>query len=493
MNAQDNDIDIFALTDSHQEARKLCCLFSGIIANAKPHGRGALILDCGDLFKGIYDRQLCVDSYLKLRRQLPEAKIVIAVGNNDFGFNHKDFAFLQETASQFNKANIHILCANLRNNKSGTYPKWVDPYILLNINGKKIMVTAFCINQIRLQRYGIRLVDIPSAFLELEDTIKYIAPDALIVLNHALEPSSRKICELARQHQLPVDLVIGGHEHSLVAPDAQYRIYYPQAFSRTMWHLKMQIAAHKTAISKQEELSCKAFEMHKIFEPDVVEYEEKSGLNIPIARSTLNLERNYAAPSPLGTFITDVMKEAAHATIGILSTGYIIHALRYEEGKMLTHYNLERAFSADVPLQTVAVHPAELKAVFENAVRNRYIQKDGNTRFLQCSQNLAYSCFCDENNEGHIKQIYINGDALLNEEGKPLHPEHIIVCAVDPFVGAGEQGFDVLRHLGKETIMRDNQMVKIKELFIQAVKDAEHKYKKGSSYPSFKIIDLSAQ
>ena len=152
MNKTEN-INIFALTDCHQEARKLCTLFSLIEKNTFENGKNTLICDCGDLFKGIYDRRLCVESYLKLRESLPEAKIVFALGNNDFGFNQENLNYLKETASVFHKANIHVLCANLFEDGSLKRPKWVDPYILLEIGGKKILVTSFCINYIKLQKW----------------------------------------------------------------------------------------------------------------------------------------------------------------------------------------------------------------------------------------------------------------------------------------------------------------------------------------------------
>ena len=490
MNTQDNNISIFALTDSHQEVRKLCCLFSGIIDQSSTKGRNTLICDCGDLFKGIYDKKLCIDSYLTLRKQLPEAKIVFAIGNNDFGFNQKNFAFLQETVQKFHEANINVLCSNLRDCKTDSCPEWIEPYALLEINGKKIMLTAFCINQIRLHNYGLQLIDSQKALSDLSDTIRYIKPDALIVLNHNLENSSLKLCETAEKCGIKIDLLIGGHEHSVVAPHEDLKIYYPQAFSRTMWHFDLTFSNNETALNNIEQYSCKIFSIKEVFDTPLKEYEARCGLNIPVAVSTLNLERHYEEPSSLGTFIADVMKNEAHATIGMISTGYISHALRYEKGKILTYYNIERAFSADVQLQTVALSPSELKAVLENSIRNRYTHRTNNTRFLQCSQNVAFSCYCDENKNGRIKQIYINGDALLDDEGLPLYPEHMIVCAVDPFIAAGEQDFNVLRSIGKETIMRDNKMVTIRELFIQAVKEAENKYQAGSSYPSFKLIDL---
>ena len=64
MSTLSNDIDIFALTDCHQEARKLCCLFSGAINRISDGGKNALICDCGDLFKGIQTQQDKEKEYL---------------------------------------------------------------------------------------------------------------------------------------------------------------------------------------------------------------------------------------------------------------------------------------------------------------------------------------------------------------------------------------------------------------------------------------------
>ena len=489
-NETKNGINIFALTDCHQEARKLCCLFSEIVRRAPSEGENTLICDSGDLFKGIYDRQLCVDSYLQLRRKLPKAKIVIAVGNNDFGFNSEELDFFKKTIRRFNQANIHVLCANLIDDKTGKCPDWVDPYILLEINGKKIMVLAFCINQIRLKKFGLHLLNIEQTFMNLSNQIKFIAPDALIVLNHALMPSSLSLYNAARMVDINIDLIIGGHEHSLIEPETEKHIYYPYAYTRNMLQFYLNFNQKPAKLQFIETIDCKKCEITDIFDKPLVDYENNSGLNIPVARSVLNLERDYSNPSPIGTFLTDKMRAAANADIGLISTGFICHALRYEEGKILTYYNIERAFSAETPLQTLLATPADLKSIFNNAVRNRYTQYSGNTRFLQCSQNVALECLRMEDNSGAIKQIYINGEALFDDNGNPKHPQDTYVCAVDPFIGAGEMGFDAFRPLAKETLLKHNKLVKIKDLFVEAIIDAEKKYTPGSSYSAFKLTDL---
>lgn len=490
MNKTAEKINIFALTDCHQEARKLCCLFSEIVKRAPAKGQNTLVCDCGDLFKGIYDRQLCVDSYLRLRSHLPLAKIVLALGNNDFGFNSDDLKFLKRSICTFKQADIHVLCANLIDDRTGKCPEWVEPYTVLEIDGKKIMVLAFCINQIRLQKYGLHLKDISQAFIDLSLQIRNIGPDALIILNHALIPSTLELYDTAKNIGINADLIIGGHEHSVIEPIPEKHIYYPQAYTRNMLQFALQFDHTEKKLEFTEEISCKVCPIDSDFATALDIYESDVGLNIPVARSVLNLERDYSNPSPIGTFLTDKMRAAADANIGFISTGFICHALRYEAGKILTYYNIERAFSSEAPLQTVELNPIELKAVFNNAVRSRYTQYSGNTRFLQCSQNVELDCMRLIDNRGSIKQIYINGEPLFDYNGNPLHSEDTYICAIDPFVGAGEQGFDVLKSLPKETMIKNNKLVKIKDLFLEALIDAESKYTPGSSYPTFKLKDL---
>lgn len=491
MQKRDSNIDIYALTDCHQEARKLCNLFSGIVRRAADNGNNTLICDGGDLFKGIYDRELCVESYLKLRQLLPQAKIAIALGNNDFGFDLDSFNFLVQSARRFNQANIHLLCANVVELESGKYPSWVDPYILLEINHKKVLVTAFCYNPVKVQRYGVKMLDITQAFMQMEETIKHIAPDALVVLNHALLPSSLEIYEAAQKCGIDIDLLIGGHEHSVVEPDEKRRIYYPQAFSRTMLHFNMDLSTRPTKLKFMETINSKLEPINPFFAEPIEKFEEEAGLNIPIAKSTLNLTRHYSNPCPLGTFVADQMRAAAGTSIAMISTGYMSHALRYEKDKVLTMYNLERSFSAETPLQTVELNADDLKNVLNNALRLYYTQHSGNTRFLQCSQNLCIVCSPNETMAAEVRQIIINGVELLDEHGNARHPEELISCAIDTFIGSGELDFDVMRSLGKETLMRDNQLVRIKDLFINGIKEAESKYAPGSEYPVFKLIDLA--
>ena len=106
-------INIYAITDSHQESRNLSRLLSGIYNDRKDSDEPFLVLDGGDLFKGIYDKNLSVNAYLKLKELLPQAQIFITLGNNDFGFKKADFEYLKNTIEKFENAGINVVCANI--------------------------------------------------------------------------------------------------------------------------------------------------------------------------------------------------------------------------------------------------------------------------------------------------------------------------------------------------------------------------------------------
>ena len=132
--------NIYAITDSHQESRNLGLLLSGIYNFEKGNKTPFLVLDAGDLFKGIYDKNLSVNAYIKLKQLLPNAQILITVGNNDFGFTKQDFEFLKQTIQKFEQAGINVVCSNIIEIKTGQNANWVNQYKILEINRQYSMM-----------------------------------------------------------------------------------------------------------------------------------------------------------------------------------------------------------------------------------------------------------------------------------------------------------------------------------------------------------------
>lgn len=478
--------NIYAITDSHQESRNLSRLLSGIYTIEKSNSNPFLILDSGDLFKGIYEKDLSVNAYLKIKELLPQAQIFITLGNNDFGFNKNDFEYLKTTVKKFQYAGINVICANLFDNTTNNHADWISKYKIIEINNQKILITGFCLNNSCAKKFGYELIPPEPCF---ENLIKNITEkyDKIIVLNHHWYSYSKDLFDFAKDKNINIDLIIGGHEHSPIKPDYANNIFYPLAFARTLYSMTID-----KKIENIKETPAENFDFISEFEQPIIEYEEKTSLKKPLAKRVLNLTKCYSDPCPLGTFISDNMKKIGNTDIAFHSTGFTMYPLRLEDSNYITKYDIDRVICAGTHIEKIEISTEELKQVFENATMNRMYRDRGNSRFVQCSQNITITGKKYPKTKTYkIIQININGEDLLDKNQNPINPDKKFTCTIDPYIGSGEQGFEVLKNIPKTQVLQNGKEVKINELFCNAVTKAEKEFSNtNSEYPSFGLIDL---
>lgn len=479
------ETNIYAITDSHQESSHLSRLLSEIYRCEKNNTKHFLLFDSGDLFKGIYDRDLSVNAYLKLKELLPQAEIFITLGNNDFGFKKEDFQYLKSTVEKFNKAGITFVCGNLTGQETGKSVDWVPKYKIIEINNRRILITGFCVNNSCVKKFGLELIQPELAFTNLINSINE-SYDKIIILNHHWYTYSKALKDYAKNKGINIDLIIGGHEHSQIKPDYENNIFYPLAFARTLYKMTLD-----EDIKNIEEINFEELDFIPEFEQPIIEYEEKTQLKTPIARRVLNLTKCYSDACPLGTFISDKMKEAGNTDIAFHSTGFTMYPLRLEDSNVITKYDLQRVMCATSTIEKIDISVEQLKKVFENATLNRMYKSQGNSKFVQCSQNITVTGKGNPEDKTYkILQIEINGEKLLDENQNPIDKNRTFSCTIDPYIGAGEQGFEVLKNIPKTKILIDGKEIKINDLFYQAIKNAPKEFSNQSEYPSFKITDL---
>ena len=475
-------MNIYALTDSHQEARNLAMIFSGIYSLEESLSNPFLVLDCGDLFKGIYDKNLSVDLYLEFKKTFPQAKIVLTLGNNDFGFVKSDFEYLQSTIDKFSDAGIFVVCANLNNIKESK--TLVPEYKIIDTGLQKILVTGFCLNNSCAKKFGYELIDPQIAYKNLIDTVDE-PYDKVIVLNHHWYPYSKALKEYSQSIGKEIDLIIGGHEHSVIAPDFENNIYYPLSFARSFYFIS-------ESLKKIEQIDIKTVEPIENFLIPVEEYEKETQLFAPVVKRVLNLVKSYSQPCPLGTFISDNMKRVAKTDIAFHSTGFTMYHLSTKDSDVITKYDFDHVMCASTAISKIVITVEELKKVFENATSKRMYKNNGNARFLQCSHNIKLTGRGNLDDLSYrIVQIEINGEKLLDENSKPIDPKREYTCAIDNYIGNGEQGFEVLANIQKIPVT-DNagKNVKLKDLLLESLKIAQNKYSFKTEYPAFELIDL---
>ena len=270
-------INIYAITDSHQEARNLSVLLSGIYSYEKDIQNPLIVFDCGDLFKGIYDRRLSVNAYLKLKKMLPHANIFMTLGNNDFGFNQENFEYLKQTINEFENNGIYFVCANLKNTDTNEYSSLVPRYKIIEIDNKKILITGFCLNTSIMKNFNLEFEDSKVSMKNLIENIKEDY-DHIFVLNHHWYQYSRDLHDYCVDNGIKIDLIIGGHEHSKILPDYHRNIFYPLSFARSLY--KMNFA---DKISNIEEIEKDSLHVISEFEEEISEYEKETNLFEPIA------------------------------------------------------------------------------------------------------------------------------------------------------------------------------------------------------------------
>lgn len=478
-------INIYALTDSHQESRNLSQILSGIYGFEKDNNSPFIVLDAGDLFKGIYDKNLSVNAYLKLKELCPQAQIFITLGNNDFGFRKTDFEYLKSTIKIFEQSKITILCANVVDSKTNTSPDWIKRYKIININNNKILITGFCLNNSCAKKFGYELIQPELAFKQLITSINEDF-NKIIVLHHHWYPYSKDLYNFAKSINNPIDLIIGGHEHSPIAPDYDRNIFYPLSFARTLYKITLE-----QTINSVEEILTKNLEFISNFETPIINYETQTKLYKPIAKRLLNLTKRYSEPCPLGTFISDNMKKVGKTDIAFHSTGFTMYPLKLSDSDVITNYDFEKTICAPTTIETIKITPAQLKQVFENATRYRMLKDRGNSQFIQCSQNISITGKGDlSDNSYKILQITIDGANLLDKNQTPIDNSKTYTCTIDSYIGNGEQGFEVLKHLPKTKVLKNNQEIKINELLYDALQKVEKDFDGNPDYPSFKFTDL---
>ena len=479
---------VYAFTDSHQESRKTSAIASEILSDAKDKDN-ALLLFGGDMFKGIYPKDLEKDTFIKIKDAKPDMEMVLTLGNNDFGFFKESFDYLVNTIKKFSSKGIHTVCANMFDTTTGKRPDWLEPYTVVTRDNDRTFVTGFCIDNVGTAKFGLSPKKSEEVIYEISEAIKKEKPDNIVILNHDYMDSSENLVRKFKEKGINVDLVIGGHDHNVVTPDRSNSIYYPQSFSETMYKFDLENNGDRKGITSDQELNWRDCKVSDVFEPELAQREKETGLFDVIAPSVLDLPKIYNDPNPLGSFLADKLKEKSQTDIAFFSTGFLMAPMPYSPNKNITKYSLKKTVAAENPIVKEELSVSDLKAVFENALKGRGYG-NSNPKFLQCSNNIMLEGKNDsENKMFKLKQIYINGEALLDKDGNPADSERTYTCAMDNYIADGGQGYTVLKNKEKTGLELNGKEMRINDVLELSLVEAARDYKKGDAYPCFQIIE----
>ncbi|MEN8114865.1 MAG: 5'-nucleotidase C-terminal domain-containing protein, partial [Actinomycetota bacterium] len=198
---------------------------ASLIADERAHNPNALLLDAGDTFQGnsfAYFFKDEADNPIAGGMNLLGYDAMV-VGNHEFNFGASSFA------TMLGQLEFPLLgTANLDDDGSyGFVNDNIDDYITLDVDGKKVVI--YGLTNPRVYRYELPtniagLTFFPAADTAVVDVPALIAaesPDLMVGLTHVgYQPYGGEIDsdELIAQSVGGLDVIIGGHSHTLLDP-----------------------------------------------------------------------------------------------------------------------------------------------------------------------------------------------------------------------------------------------------------------------------------
>ena len=488
---------IRAVTDSHQEARAESEFLSKVAEDAKKQNN-ILLLNCGDLFCGVYSRDLMSDLYLQFKKSNPNVEVVMTIGNNDPISSKDKYApknpddkrsgiqFFKDSIKEFEENGINVVCANVVDKETGKCPDWVKPYSVVERDGNRIFVTGFCIDRLPNKALNIDVLPQTDAFETLKSAIEEEKPDSIIVLNHDYSNTSRKLFEYAKSQGIKIDLIVGGHDHDNPKSEPEINLYSPQCFSKSMFEMDLQIRDNVRKLMNVNEVESGKLPISPEFEAVLKPYETKSGILNKVAPHVLNLPKFYAHPGSLGTFIADGIKDIAGVDAAFFASNVVKVPLYYKEGADILNYDTRKIITFDSTVQQADFTPDELKEVLYSAVENRLSMGEQNARFLQCSSNIKIVGEGNSTDKTYsIKQIYLDGEPLFDEDGNAINPDRKISCAFDNYIPTDGRSVSLTNADKVDVLNSDGKKLRIDEVLKHQLESADGKYEKGTTYPKY--------
>ena len=420
----------YTITDMHQNADKHCKYVNTLIEIAKDNNN-VVLLDNGDIFKGIYPKASLLNTYSRAKSISPNLEIIYNVGNNDPGYRDTDHEIFREYLKILNQAGIHVISANVIDERTGKIPEGIKPYVIINRDGDNLMYVGFVVNKIRQDFADMSTVDEADALTriapELKSKMKENNCKGLVMLVHDEENIALKLKQKAEELGLNPEFIIGGHVHHTYT-DNENRIYYPEPFGLSMSHFYLDIDKDKHKLKMNTPVLPENCDLG-IFDKEIKEVQKLEEYDKRIAKSVIELKHNYQPQysmthNELGTFYADAIKNITGCEIGLVPKSWIYDTLPKKNDGYITKMDILKSFPQPFSnIVKINLTPDELKKLIQNDIDKKH-------RIYESSQNMSFELNKFDN---QIKQITINGKDLFDINGIALEPNRKIKIAIDYF------------------------------------------------------------
>lgn len=465
----------FTLTDIHQYADRHCKLVNKVL-KASLGNKKVILIDNGDLFKGIYPKKSLMNTYVEAKKANPDLEIIFNIGNNDPGYDTNDRNLFKKFVKNMNNAGIHVLSSNIFEKATGKRPVGIKPFTIIERDNDKLMYVGFSVNTFGKEVSGMHSRDAVEMLEEmapaLKETVQKENVKGIVFLVHDGPDVIAKLKNKAKDIGMQVKFAIGGHVHYPYA-DIKNNIFMPAPFGESMTALDLYINNHEISeLENLRNINSKDLGLG-IFKNKIERVNKQEDYYTPIAKSVKKLDFiwddvHLLKPSELGTFYADGIKDISNSEIGIVPKAWIYEAFPYKPNDSVNKMDILTSLSQPVkPIYQIKVTPDELMSIYQD-------QMNLKTRLLESSQNVSIGI-----KDKKINQIIINGESLFDKNGKAINPERKIVAAIDYFT---VKDMDIDKKALTQT-MYDGVVENFKRI--------ENKYKSDDKYPTSGLLNMN--
>lgn len=388
-------------------------LLSGYLNQVRAQEQNVIYAVAGDMLQGsMIDTEFKGLSTIEIMNYL--APDVVTLGNHelDYGFPH--LLFLEKMA------NFPIVNANLYIKKYGK--RLMKPYLILNVDGFDILFIGIVTEEVLK---ALKLDTSIGTFIQLEDAVSEVGKicnaykhediDLTVLLTHIGFEEDKKLAAMLNP-DWGVDLIIGGHSHTLLEQPAEVNgVLIAQAAVGTdqigRFDLTVDDESNRIVDWRWELVPIDSSHCQPDLELEAFIATYKDAVDRKYNRILTRLARKLSHPvreaeTELGNLFADIFARVFGCDVVLVGSGSIRSR---ELGPVVTLGQLKETFAFDGPLYRLELSGAQLLRLFGHILRaaNRI---QGQSSFFQVN-GAVQAVYSDASQQ--LESLRVQGQAVV--------------------------------------------------------------------------------
>lgn len=366
-------------------------MLSGYVNQVRQEEKNVIYAIAGDMFRGsVIDTEYRGMSTIGIMNLLgPD---VVTVGNHEVDYGLSHLLFLEKCANfPIINANFHIK----ENNK-----RIFQPYYIAHIDGMKILFIGIITDSVLAQTKADNAV---GAFIDIGEAAEEVGNicnaynaidiDFTVLLTHIGFEEDKKLAAIL-DPAWGVDVIIGGHSHTLISEPAKVNdIYIVQAGTGTdqIGRFDIMIDTDRNAIDSFQwqviPINAETCPRDLEMEDYILHYKTQTDKKYSRIITRFACQLTHPArnqETALGNLFADILKDSFGVDIMFMGSG----AIRCERfGPVVRYSDLVECLAYDDAVYMLTVTGTQLKRMLTHIMRDEAFQGD-HTEFYQFSHGM---------------------------------------------------------------------------------------------------------